>query len=176
MLVYLYLMLFVCSYSYSMTFYTEHAHKRFSKGTITLKLSKQLYSFFAARLQEFDRIEQTTYDVESQTATCFFNDVVDRRALENNASFVNFLRTDSKPRRGHMHRLFFVLNAFAKLQQILNETAIFQFAPQNQGIMRNSAFQLMPIRAPEIIEYFESIEYTLHACAYLARIPVLRYR
>lgn len=153
----------------------QHDH-RFAYGSVELPMSKELYPFFAVRMHEFKNVEQTIYDPERKIATCSFKEVIDTEALKDQSAFENFLRTRTKPRRGHMNRIFFILNAYAKLHQILDATQIFIFNHARDHVILNPLFLSSPIQAPDLIEYFASIEPSLHACAYLARIPVAQYQ
>lgn len=163
--------------SFSMIFnpIQDQTNTRFKKGYVQLSLCKELYPFFAARMCNFLNVEQTSYDYQNKMAYCYFKEVIDTQALENRTSYMKMLRTGSKP-RGHKNRLFFVLNSFIKLEEILAQTSIFIFNQDKNSIVLNPAFFAGRIDAPDVIEYFSSIEPDLHACANIALVPVLAYR
>lgn len=163
--------------SISMIFNSPQDQKntRFKKGYMHLSLCKELYPFFAARMCKFSNVKQTSYDNQNNTAFCYFNEVIDTEALKNREPFLQMLATKLKPRRGHKNRPFFVLNSFVELEKILKETRIFIFNKNKDGIMLNPAFLAGRIDAPDVIEYFSSIEPDLHACANIAHVPVIPY-
>lgn len=148
---------------------------RFAYGSVELPMSKELYPFFAVRMHEFKNVEQIFHDSERKVAGCSFKKVIDIEALKDQSAFSEFLRTGTKPRPGHMQCIFFVLNAYVKLHKILDRTKIFIFNHTQDHVILNPLFLSSPIQAPDLIEYFASIEPSLHACAYLARIPVAQY-
>jgi hypothetical protein len=164
--------------SFSMIFNAAHDQKnpRFKKGYVQLSLCKELYPFFAARICNFSNVEQTLYDSNKNVAYCYFKKVIDTEALENRKPFRQMLQTKLKPRRGHKNRIFFVLNSFVELQEILAQTSIFIFNKNKDKIILNPAFLAGRIDGPDVIEYFSSIEPDLHACANIALVPVLAYR
>lgn len=163
--------------SFSMIFnpIQDQTNTRFKKGYVQLSLCKELYPFFAARMRNFLNVEQTAYDSYKNLAFCYFKEVIDTQALENRAPFMKMLQTGSKPRRGHKNRLFFVLNSFITLEEILAQTSIFIFNQDKNSIVLNPAFFAGRMNAPDVIEYFSSIEPALHACAHIAHIPVVSY-
>ncbi|CAN5137421.1 hypothetical protein BH09DEP1_BH09DEP1_4510 [soil metagenome] len=163
--------------SYSMTFkpYKVQNDARYRQGYIQVSLCKELYPFFASRMGIFSHVEQTSYDSQNNVASCYFKEVIDTEALKNRKAFLQMLRTKTKPRRGHKNRPFFVLNSFVELERILDQTKIFIFNQGQCSLMLNPAFLSTPIQAPDLIEYFESIEPDLHACAYIAQVPVVPY-
>lgn len=164
--------------SYSMVFesYKDQNDARYMKGYVKIRLCKELYSFFAARMCAFPNVNQTTYDPQNNVAYCYFKEVIDTEALKNGKPFLQMLRTESKPRRGHKNRPFFVLNSFVELEKILGQTSIFIFNQDKDSIVLNPVFLSTPIQAPDLIDYFESVESTLHACAHIANVPVVQYR
>lgn len=155
--------------------FEDQKDTRFMKGAVQMPLCPELYPFFTKRMSDFNNVAHIMYDSNKKAAFCFFKEVVDTHALKDASSFTQFLSTDTKPRRGHMHRPLFVLNAFAKLQEILSQTRIFTFNEQKDTIILNPAFGHFDTPCPDIFEYFGSIEYSLHACAYIARVPVASY-
>lgn len=148
---------------------------RFMKGAVQMPLCPELHPFFIQRMSEFNNVADIMCDSNKKIAFCFFKEVIDTHALKDTGSFTQFLGTKTKPRRGHMHRPLFVLNAFAKLHEILTATRIFTFSTQKDTIILSPAFRHFDTPCPDIFEYFDSIEYSLHACAYIARVPVASY-
>lgn len=137
---------------------------------VSISMNKNLFCFFAPKLCSLKSVSQTTYNEQTQKATCLFKYKRNIQGLLNDQRLVSFLNSNTIPNRKQEGQINLVLTAFVKLEQLLG-TNFIMFNKPKTGVILNPIFA--QIQDPDMRTCFESIEQSARICAKFAGIPFL---
>lgn len=134
---------------------------------VAIRLRKELFYYFAPQLCNLKGVEQTTYDENTQMATCWFRKPKDTRTLLNDTKLVKFLDRNKMP-LWYKKDTQLILTAFVKLEQIM-DTGLVAFNKQLTGVILNPR-----IEDPDLRVLIDSVGQSTRICAKIAGIPFLK--
>lgn len=160
--IYFFLILIIFHKTYGMQLGTINDH-------LTIKMRKELFYFFAPQMCSLWGVKQTTYDEETQIATCWFKIPRDIGKLLDEKKVVRFLDKKKKP-RWYKKDAQLILTAFVKLEQMLS-TNLVGFNKQLTGVILKE--ELAQVKNEGINVLIDSIKISTSICAKIAGIPFL---
>lgn len=136
---------------------------------LAIKIRKELFYFFAPQMCSLWGVKQTTYNEETQMATCWFRQPRDINKLLDEKKVVRFLNKNKTP-RWYKKDTQLIFTAFIKLEQLM-DTQVVGFNKELTGVILKD--EVAQVKNEGVRVLINSIKKSTRICAKIAGIPFL---